>query len=414
MFAGHGMSYVVQGLYFVMLARLLGSSQYGIFVGASAMVSIASQYSSMGSGLLFLRYVSPDRRRFPEYWGNILLSTLTISTLLVIAFQLVGPFLVNREGASILLLVAISDCFCGQLTTCSGQVFQSFEKMRLSATITFITNALRFALALAMLLAFHRATAHQWAVASLIVSAVAVLLAVGTVTARFGYPRFRLGLLFSRLGEGFIFAVSGSTTSAYNDLDKAMLGHYGMNAANGIYTMAYRVVDICTMPIRSIHFAALPRFFRCGAQGVASTEAFAEKILKRTSLLGLAGAAGMLVAAPIIPRLVGQGFAESVTALRWLCLIPLFRCFHLSAGDAIAGAGFQKYRLASQFIAATLNFGLNLYLIPRYSWLGAAWASLVTDGGLGAMQWAVLLWLKRGHVSNQLALATDLNSTVAG
>jgi hypothetical protein len=38
-------------------------------------------------------------------------------------------------------------------------------------------------------------------------------------------------------------------------------------------------------------------------------------------------------------------------------------------------------------------------LIPHYSWVGAAWASLLTDGGLAAMSWAVLLWLKGNEIA---------------
>ncbi len=67
----------------------------------------------------------------------------------------------------------------------------------------------------------------------------------------------------------------------------------------------------------------------------------------------------------------------------------------MSAGDAIAGAGHQKYRLTSQSIAAGGNLLLNLYLVPRYSWHGAAWASLATDGALGVMNWLALFLLKR-------------------
>jgi O-antigen/teichoic acid export membrane protein len=95
---------------------------------------------------------------------------------------------------------------------------------------------------------------------------------------------------------------------------------------------------------------------------------------------------------------VGNAYAESVSALRWLCLIPFFRCFHLSAGDAIAGAGHQKFRLVSQSIAATGNLLLNLYLVPRYSWHGAAWASLATDGSLGVMNWVALMLLSKREV----------------
>jgi O-antigen/teichoic acid export membrane protein len=97
---------------------------------------------------------------------------------------------------------------------------------------------------------------------------------------------------------------------------------------------------------------------------------------------------------------VGKGFSQSVSALRWLCLIPIFRCLHVGAGDAIAGAGYQKFRLGSQCIAASMNFVMNLYLIPRYSWFGAALASLATDGGLAIMNWALLFWL-RGYESRR-------------
>jgi O-antigen/teichoic acid export membrane protein len=390
MFGGQVASFGVQALYFIVLARLLGSVQYGILAGAAALTSMFTQYSGMGSGLLFLRYVSPDHSKFREYWGNILLSVALVGGLVVFALHLAGKWTLGEAGSSVLVVLAIGDCICGQLTTSAAQVFQTFEKMRVTAGLNFLTNVLRLVLALAMMLFAHKASAWEWAVASLGVSVVASVIAIAKVTSNFGLPIFSLRLFLKRMGEGSIFAISGSTTTVYNDVDKVMLGHYGMTVANGIYSMAYRVVNICTMPISSIHAAAFPRFFRDGVHGVKATAPFARKLLKRTTLLGAAGAVGMFFCAPLLPKLAGHDFSGVVSALRWLCLIPLFRCFHLSAGDALAGAGFQKFRLVSQFIAAAGNFALNLYLIPRFSWLGAAWASLLTDGSLGIMNWAIL------------------------
>ena len=40
-----------------------------------------------------------------------------------------------------------------------------------------------------------------------------------------------------------------------------MLSHYGMNVGNGIYTLAYRTLDIAAMPIGSLKDAAMPNFF---------------------------------------------------------------------------------------------------------------------------------------------------------
>jgi O-antigen/teichoic acid export membrane protein len=186
-----------------------------------------------------------------------------------------------------------------------------------------------------------------------------------------------------------------------------MLGHYGMNAANGVYSMAYRAVDVATMPITSIHAAAFPHFFRKGAEGLESTTRWATDILKRTLPLSMVLVAALALTAPIIPWLAGPSFKESVDVLRWICLLPLFRSFQLSAGDALTGAGHLKLRLGIQASAAAFNFAVNLYLIPLYSWRGAASSSLATDALLGALNWTILLILRaklRGEPRKALAL----------
>jgi O-antigen/teichoic acid export membrane protein len=398
LFAGQGLSFVVQGFYFVVLARLLGTRQYGQLAGAIALVSVVSQYSTLGSGILFLRYVSPDHSRFRIYWGNVLMSIFLLGGLLAVGLWLCGHWLVGAASVPLLLPIALSDCLFLQLSSCAGQVFLTFEKMKISAIFGLLSSVSRCILAVGMLVVLGRASAWQWAFASLAVSSITACAAFAIVTRSFGLPSFSPSLLFTRAGEGFVFAISGSTTAVYNDIDKVVLSHFGMDRANGIYAMAYRVVNIGSMPVQSIVGAALPRFFREGVKGIAATVPMARALLNRTALLGIGISAAMFVCAPIIPHLVGNSYADSVSALRWLCLIPFCRCFHLSAGDAIAGAGHQKFRLVSQSIAAIGNLLLNLYLVPRYSWHGAAWASLATDGALGAMNWVALTYLSRRPV----------------
>jgi len=393
MLLGQGLSVVCQGAYYILLARLLGSTEYGIYVGAAALVSILSQYSPLGSHSVFLRYVSPEPSNFAPYWGNILVTTFTLSSLFVAFLTWAGPRLAHSCSWTLVLCVALGDCLCSQLTLAAGRVFQAFEAMRITASLNLLVNLLRALLAGLMLWRLHHATARQWVVAALLVSTIAACTALTLVTKRYGQPRFSKTLLRQRTGEGFVFALSYSTTSIYNDIDKAMLGHYGMNAANGIYTMAYRAIDIACLPYSAIQAAAVPRFFQKGLNGVDSTAEYAIRIVKRTAPITLLTTAAMLVAAPLIPHLMGRSFTESVSALRWLCLLPVFRSFQYSAGDALTGAGHQKLRLGSQATAAAFNFATNLYLIPHYGWLGAAWASLATDGLLAVFNWAVLWWL---------------------
>ena len=390
LFAGQGLGLVLQAAYFVILARLLGPLQYGVYAGAFAFASLVAQYSALGTGTVFLRYVSSEHSAFAVYWGNILVVTSVVGGGLVVALYLLGPRLLNPASAALVLLAAIGNCICAQLTIESGRVFQTFEKMRVTALINLLTNLVRTIAAATMLIAMHQCTAWQWALISTLVSAIAAIAIVVTITLRFGRPRFDSKLFLKHGAEGFGFAVAMSTSSLYNDLDKTMLSHYGMNHDNGIYTMAYRIVDIATIPIFSIRDAAMPRLFKLGREGIAASAELAHRLLRRTLALGAMGSAVMFLAAPLIPIVVGHGFAEGIAAVRWLCLIPLFRSVHQMTGCALTGAGMQRYRTASQLLAATLNFFLNLWLIPKWGWHGAAWSSLCTDAALAGMNWGVL------------------------
>ncbi len=403
MFLGQGISLVCQAGYFGCLGRLLGSTEYGIYVGAVALVAILAQYSALGSHSVFLRYVSAAPERFARYWANVLVTTVVLGASFAALLAWVGPHVSPSCSHGMLACLAVGDCVCAQITLAAGRVFQALDRMRVTAMLSLLTNILRAMLAVAFLWTMHHAAARQWVIATLIISAVVAAIAVALVTRHFGKPEFSARLWKDRTGEGLVFALSYSTTGIYNDVDKAMLSHYGMNTANGIYTMAYRVVDTCMMPIGAVHTAAFPHFFRRGVEGAQSTCAFARCILKRTAPTGLLLAMLMFVVAPLIPHVVGGSFTESAAVLRWLCLLPLFRSFHMSAGDALTGAGHQKLRLSAQTCAALLNFGSNLYLIPHYGWLGAAWSSLGTDGTLAILNWTMLIWAK----SKQLRIHTN-------
>lgn len=388
--AGQGLSILCQGAYFIALGRLLGSSEYGIFVGAAAMVSILAQYSALGSHFVFLRYVSPNHESFATYWANVLVTTFTLGSVFAALLTWLGPKFVHTYHWKLLLSVALAECLCSQLTFAAGRVFLAFDRPRLTALMSLMTNLSRALLASVMLWHRHHATAWQWVVTALLISAAVSAISVGLVTWFYGRPRFSAALFRRRAGEGSIFALTYSTGSIYDNVDKVLLGHYGMDAANGIYSLAYRVIDVACVPFGSVQLAALPRLFRKGTEGIAGTAAYALRIVQRTVPLALLTAIVLAVAAPLVPFLVGKGFSQSASALRWLCPLAVFRSLHWGAGDALTGAGHQKLRLGNHATVAAFNFAGNIYLIPRYGWLGAAWSSLATDALLVVLNWAAL------------------------
>ena len=390
MVLGQGSGFLLQSVYFILIARLLGPLEYGLFAGAFAVTSILGQYSAMGSGTLFLRYVTADRRQFSVYWGNILVTTTVASVLIVAALSLVSGEVLGAGSRAIALLAAVANCFCFQLTASAAKVFQTYEQLRITAALTLANNFARTLAAGVMLMVLHRATAYQWSAATVGLSLLTAAASVVVVTLKFGRPSFSFAQMRRNLLEGFGYSFASSTATAYNDIDKTMLSHYGMNAANGIYSMAYRIIDVATIPILAIREAAMPRFFHSGIEGIRGAAPLAVVLLKRAVPLGLLAAVIVFVTAPLIPHLAGSGFRETGLALRWLCLIPLFRSLHQMTGSAITGSGLQRYRTLSQTLAVALNVGLNVWPIPRHGWVGAAWSSLATDGMLAVMNCATL------------------------
>jgi O-antigen/teichoic acid export membrane protein len=386
----------------MVIARLLGVMQYGVVVGAFALVNLVAQYSRLGTGTVLIRYVAPQHRRCGVYWGNSLLVTLVLGGGVILLLTAIAPQVIDPASAAIIAFMAVGSCVCEQLTISATQVFSALQNMRTVAWLAQLTSMFRTVTAIGLLVTLHHATARQWAIASMLASAAAAAVCIGVVTVRVGWPQFAPHLAWKHGAEGVGYAFASSTVSAYDDLDKTMLSHYRMNEANGVYGMAYRAIDMGTLPVAAILLAAEPRLFQLAADGVEHAISLGDRLLKRTLLVSAASAVGLFVLAPLIPLIAGEGFAGTVSALRWLCIIPFFRSIHWTTGSVLTSIGLQRYRTLAQIAVVILNFCLNLWLIPRFGWHGAAWASLVTDGTLALLDWCIVERVRRSLKSAEM------------
>ncbi len=388
---GQGANFFLQAAFFLLLTRLLGVTEYGVFSGAFALINLATPYSSLGAGMLFMRYVTEDRSKAGLYWGNTLLLTTTVTLVLAAIFYFAGPAINHTQSHIIFLILAVANCLFSQVSDLGSIVFQTFEKMRYTATLSFLSNLGRVIVLLIMLATLHRANAVQWSIGIFIASGLAAAMCCIWVRKEVGPLSIDLGLIRRRVLEGLGFSFAGTTQNAYNDIDKTMLSHYGLNRENGFYSLAYRIVDFATTPIIAIDSAVLPRFFKKSREEMSATIRLAFRSAAVAASIGLVIGVGILLFAPFVLHLVPKGFSNAMVALRWLCWLPALRGIHRLTGGALTGSGRQNYRTASQFSVAGLNFLLNLWWIPAYGWIGAAWASVAADGSLAAINSGLLL-----------------------
>jgi O-antigen/teichoic acid export membrane protein len=387
---GQVLGYGMRVIYFIVIARLLGVMEYGIVVGALALVMFVAQYSRMGMGTVLMRYVSGSHSNFAAYWGNVIMASFMMSGILILLLRFTAYRILDYSTAAVVVMTAIGSVFCEQLITSATQAFQAFESMKSAAILGQLISFFRTCTAVGMLLILHHTTARVWVVASMIASVTAAIVALTMVTIQLGWPKFEPRLAIKHAGEGLEYSFAASTVSAYNDLDKTMLSHYGMAAENGVYGLAYRVIDIATTPLVAIQLASEPRLFQLAERSRDAPVKLGRRLLAHSVLVSVAAALLIVICAPMLPIITGQGFAEVVSALRWLCLIPVFRSVHQISGSVITSLGLQRYRTIAQVIAVAINVGLNVWLIPTYGWHGAAWSSLTTDGSLGLLNWCVL------------------------
>jgi O-antigen/teichoic acid export membrane protein len=96
----------------------------------------------------------------------------------------------------------------------------------------------------------------------------------------------------------------------------------------------------------------------------------------------------LLLSASVVPHVLGAEYASTAEALRWLAVLPMLKAVHYFLSDTLTGAGYQKVRTSLQAGVAVFNVLINLWIIPAYSWRGAAWSSIASDAllvcGVGA------------------------------
>jgi O-antigen/teichoic acid export membrane protein len=396
MLLGQGLRLVIQALYFTVIARSLGAPKYGAFVGVVGLVGILYPFGTLGSGYLLIKNVARDRRQFSKNWGRALSTTFASSSILFGVVLLASRFLLPATiPMRLAMFVAASDLFGMNITGICGQAFIAFDRMKWTASISVLLSTSRLAAAVILAGLYHSPSALQWGTFYFVSTSVVAVVALLLVLVKLGAPTFSLSRTSTETREGLYFSVSESAQSIYNDIDKAMLARLGTLEATGIYGAAYRLIDVSFAPVWSLLAAAYPNFFRVGIAGISATLRYARPLIWRALGYATLVSVVLLACAGIVPYILGGEYRLTVEALRWLAILPILKVVHFFLSDVLAGAGHQGLRTLIQLGVAVFNILINLWIIPAYSWRGAAWSSIASDALLACGIGAAVLVLSR-------------------
>ncbi len=380
MMVSQGLGLGMQLTSFVFIARALGVQDYGLFIGITAFAAILVPFVGVGSGEILVKQVARDRSLFDRYWGETLFTVLASGALLVgISFFTINAIIPSRTSPLLIFLILLSDLFFLKLWEVSVRAFMCVDLVGLAAKVKLFLNFNKLIAAAVLLFCFKDPSIGTWTVLYLSATAIAAIGSLLLIAKLIAPPQLIIPKLDSEIIQGVYFSIGLSADSINAGIDKTMLASLSTAEATGLYAAAYRCIDAGYLGLQAISGAAYAKFFQQGAKGIKGSLGFAKRLFPVVSAYGAIVCVGFFLCAPVIPRLLGAEYANSVEAVRWLAPVPLLMCLQYLAADTLTGSGFQGIRSIVQVSSALLNVALNFWLIPLYAWKGSAWATLASE-----------------------------------
>lgn len=382
---------LVQGVYFIILARSFEPERYGAYVGIVAIVSIFIPFASLGSGEVLIQNVSRNRSLFREYWGTTILKIIVFGSTLITLILIVYSFVpIPNISIYSVFFVALANLIFLRLNDAARDAFIAVGLMNYTARAIILVSLNRFLAAIVFIACFDNPSVLTWCVLYCIATCSASIMSMFLAFKQIDYPKFDLSTVKKELRLGLSFAISVSAQNIYNDLDKSMLAKLSTLEATGIYGAAYHILTVAFTPIQSVALASFRKFFQQGASGIKGSFALCKKLLPMSLGYSILAIAGLIIFAPLIPIILGAEYQNSAWALMWLSPAIFFKTMHFFAADTLTGANYQSVRSTAQVIVATINGLLNFWLIPIYSWYGAIWATIISEFLLTVFLWGAI------------------------
>ncbi|MDX2272469.1 MAG: polysaccharide biosynthesis C-terminal domain-containing protein [Cyanobacteriota bacterium] len=380
---GSGIRLILSGAYFILLARLLEPSQFGLFSGIAAGCNLIAPFAFLGQSDGLIQRLSRHPEQHPWAWGNALLIASVGGVGLLGALSLPLSLWLQVDPVTVLALGWAEMVVVGWQEVQKG-VLVAREQIK---EVALIDVGMALGRLLSVLLG--EGSLSSWAIHyALILAGVAGLTQVAML-GWVGWPRWALGKLPGMVREGWDFAVGLAAMKTFTDLDKLLLPVLANAAATGFYSAGYRVINFAQTPVLALLTSSFAEVCRQGSQGIHAGWGYGRRLLPWIVGYGGIASLAILLLSWGIPWVLGAAYSQTAQVLRWLSGIVLLEGMQGLFANLLTGIGQQRLRSRWQLVALTLNGLLNLGWIPLWGWQGAAAATLFSEillvGGLGCL-----------------------------
>ncbi|WP_407281983.1 flippase [Methanolobus sp. WCC1] len=360
------------------LVRYLGAEAYGKYAFAFAYISFFTIISDLGLHTILVRETSRKHEIKEKILGNAILIS---SILSIIAFLLAivstdiqnipldTKNIISIAGLS-LLLGAISPY---------GVIYEISFKMKYSVLFSLVS---RIFLLAAVLTVIYMDIGILWLVFVTVFADAIHSFLMFIFSKKIIKPSFKIDFnLWKRLlKESLPLALSSFFIIIFFRIDVIMLSMMKGDYDVGIYSSAFRLTEAVLFIPSTFMISMYPllsQYFEKAQQTFVFTYLKALKYLFNSAFL--LALFLYLLSEEIILAIYGIDFLESADVFKILSWATAILFINYLFGSLLVSANKQSVTTISTALCAFMNIMINYILIPHYSYVGAAIATVITQ-----------------------------------
>lgn len=378
----------------VLMARVLGKFDYGVATIGITVLAFGSTVFLLGLntgvGRYLPRYDDTGRRKgvIRSAVQVVLAVSIAVAALLFVFAEPIATHALGApEASDVLRIAALGLPFAAMLKLSIG-VVQGMQQSLPKVVIRNVSQpVLRFALVAAALVIGAGSVGIVWAYviafaltallgAYYVVRETPALAPVDAVPMRRELVAFSAPLMLMT-----------SMLMVLSKLDIFLVSYFRETAAVATYNVVYPLSELMTVTLSAFSFIFMPALSELHADGKdAEMHRIYQVVTKWIFVVTLPLFLGMvLFPETAIGLTFGPEYADGSLAL---VVLALGFFTHGVAGpnvNTLTSIGRTRIIMIDNLLAAAANVALNVLLIPRYSFLGAAVATTVSYAGLNVL-----------------------------
>src|SRR5437867_5783480 len=386
----------------VILARVLGTERLGEYAYAMGLAALLGLLPNMGISTVVTRAVAQDPIKGNGVFRVALRAQVLLAGLVFGVIPMFAVLLPEQPVPLKYMWLAAAQLALGTLSwpylaVLSGRArYDSLAKAELATGVVGSAALLAAAVLGGSVAAFLVAQVLAVGIAVLITrrAAAPFLPAGGTQT-------MTLRTLFR---QGAPFGAGAAVQSLYTRLDILLLGQMASTIALGLYSAAYKPINMAVYFGGTIAGALFPLIVQA-PKGLAP-----ESFIRVLRGLGATAPAMALIftglAGPLLQVLYGAEFTPAAPILVILAWSAAANWLYAPLGVALQARGWEHWWLAGLGGGLIVNLLGNLWGIPRWGAVGAAMATLVSE--LAILGFAMLI------IRRELALVSSFKPVLGG